>query len=163
MIAALRDDVVAVTDAVSAGLATVVDALAAGAETTAQIRTTVATLTGAAADVRAIRADLDTLDVEAEQLYDDAAVTLALWTWERGVRWSLTSLDASIRTTLPIADELLRGRSELQHVVRAGETLQSIAARYLGDWREWPRLAAHNSVDPAGVATGTVLLIPSRA
>lgn len=48
-----------------------------------------------------------------------------------------------------------------KHTVRSGDTLQSIAARLMGDWRQWPRIAETNDLDPASSLTvGTELTIP---
>lgn len=48
-----------------------------------------------------------------------------------------------------------------KHIVRSGDTLQSIAATLLGDWREWARIADANSLDPAAPLTvGGELIIP---
>lgn len=158
----LQADVTEITDAVGDSLAGLLVALQTGRATTAGVRTSIATMTAAAADLRAVRTTLDATDVEAEQVYDDAAVTLALWGWERGLRWSLASLDARITTGLAVGRELLSGRGETLHTVRLGETMQSIAARYLGDWRQWTTIAAVNGLDSSPVTVGTVLTIPQR-
>ena len=64
---------------------------------------------------------------------------------------------------LRLADE---ARSRLPrrrtHVVRVGETLQSIARDELGDWQAWARIADANGLDPAATLTpGASLLIPA--
>lgn len=51
--------------------------------------------------------------------------------------------------------------SSVQHTVRAGDTLEQLARRYLGEGAQWPRLQAHNQVpDPYRLRPGTVLEIP---
>lgn len=48
-----------------------------------------------------------------------------------------------------------------RHVVRAGDTLWSIAAEQLGDGHQYPRIAALNGIaDPARITTGQSLRIP---
>jgi len=154
--------IVTVSADVSAGLADVLTALRTGTQTTAHLRRTSAVLTQAAADIRAIRVDLDDYHPVREQVYDDAAITLALWTWERAQRWNLATLDANIRDGRAVVTELLQGRGLTLHPVRLGETLQSIAARYLGSWQEWRRIADANGIGAGPLTPGTVLTIPSR-
>lgn len=158
----LITDVGAVVTAVDDELAALLAALQSGQATTAEIRTGIATLTAAAASIRSIRVTLDVTDVEAEQVYSDAAVTLALWDWERSTRWALAGLDRRIRDALGVAVELLAGRGQTMHTLRLGETIQSVAARYLGDWREWTKIAAVNGLDASPPTVGTVLVIPQR-
>lgn len=48
-----------------------------------------------------------------------------------------------------------------KHIVHSGDTLQSIAARLMGDWRHWPKIADTNNLDPASPLTvGAELVIP---
>ena len=50
------------------------------------------------------------------------------------------------------------------HVVEAGETLDWIAYKELGDSKQWRRIAETNAiVDPLGVAPGTVLVVEPEA
>jgi nucleoid-associated protein YgaU len=56
------------------------------------------------------------------------------------------------------ADAALR-----RHVFAATDTLSGLADRYLGDWREWRRIARRNLIaDPRRIEPGTVLIIPQR-
>jgi nucleoid-associated protein YgaU len=158
----IRDAILDVTAAVSDGLASVVAALSTGTQTTADIRRTSAVFTDAAAQVRTIRRDLDGYDPVARRLYPDAALTLTLWQWERAQRWGLAGLDANIRDGRSIAMELLQGRGLTLHAVRAGETLQSIAAKFLGDWREWPRIAEANGLAVGASIASLNLIIPTK-
>ena len=49
------------------------------------------------------------------------------------------------------------------HTVRAGETLSSIAADHLGDYRRWPEIASLNGIrDPKVIVVGQPLRIPPR-
>lgn len=53
---------------------------------------------------------------------------------------------------------------ERLHVVRAGESLWSIAAEQLGDGNQYPRIAALNGIaDPARISTGQSLRLPGPA
>jgi hypothetical protein len=49
----------------------------------------------------------------------------------------------------------------IAHRVVAGDTLERLAARYLGDYRQWSALQSHNQVpDPYHLRPGSVLEIP---
>lgn len=51
----------------------------------------------------------------------------------------------------------------MAHRVVSGDTLEQLAARYLGDPRQWTRLQQHNGVaDPYRLRPGSVLEIPVR-
>jgi LysM repeat protein len=71
-----------------------------------------------------------------------------------------------IRVTLrvdPTALGPFTGRACLQHVVAAGETLESIAREQLGNADRWPEIADLNpGVDPARLAIGRGLWLPPR-
>lgn len=137
-------------------------ALQTGTQTDRQLQHVIATLAGLLEDLADIRTDLDALDVTDLQLLPDAKDTIILWTWERGVRRELVRLNARIRQVQATASSLVTGQDSQTHVVRSGETLQTIAAKHLGDWREWPRIAALNKLAPGQPASGTVLTIPPR-
>ncbi|MDR0227146.1 MAG: FecR domain-containing protein [Burkholderiaceae bacterium] len=56
-----------------------------------------------------------------------------------------------------------RGGDVIAHRVVAGDTLEQLAARYLGDHRQWSLLQQHNGVaNPYRLRPGSVLEIPSR-
>lgn len=161
--ASIQATVTTIAADVSTGLATIQAALRAGTQTTADIRRALAVLTNAAEDIRAVRIDLDAYVATDQQLYPDGAITLALWQWACATRQTLTGLDGGIRKGIDIANELLLGRAQTRYAVRSGDTLQSIAARYLGSWQDWMRLVDANGLDPgATLAAGTVLTIPQR-
>ena len=66
------------------------------------------------------------------------------------------SAAAQIRPASPTGDVL-------QHKVSAGDTLEQLAARYLGDHSRWTALQSHNRVpDPLRLRPGSVLEIPTR-
>lgn len=53
--------------------------------------------------------------------------------------------------------------STRMHVVRKGDTLWSIAKRYLGDGKQWPRLVKANpGLDPQKLHVGQTLKVPER-
>ena len=61
----------------------------------------------------------------------------------------------------PAAGNAAQARPPLSHVVRQGETLSGIAAKYLGSSRRWPELVAANApLDPLKLRIGKVLRIP---
>lgn len=142
--------------------AAVRDVLRAGTYTPRQVGHLRATLQGLADDAWEIRRQLDAGDVTRWQLTDRADDTIHLWTWERTVRRTLVKIQGQIRRVDELAEQLAKGRQQRMHVVRSGDTLQSIAAHYLGAWSEWPRIAEANSLTPGQPSSGTVLVIPDR-
>lgn len=158
-----RDDVLALLSSASTAMALALAATSTGTPSASQLGQAMAAITSAQTAIRAVRADLDGTDVTACQVYDDAAVTLELWRWERGVRATLSTLESDLHAAGANVRELLSGIRETLHTVRTGETLQSIAAAYLGGWAEWPRICAANGIKAGPVAVGTVLIIPQKA
>lgn len=56
-----------------------------------------------------------------------------------------------------------RGNDAMAHRVVSGDTLEELAARYLGDHKRWTALQSHNKVqDPLRLRPGSVLEIPTR-
>ncbi|WP_418921962.1 FecR family protein [Comamonas testosteroni] len=56
-----------------------------------------------------------------------------------------------------------RGSDAIAHRVVPGDTLEELAARYLGDHKRWTSLQSHNKVlDPLRLRPGSVLEIPTR-
>ncbi|WP_211457951.1 FecR family protein [Comamonas sp. PE63] len=56
-----------------------------------------------------------------------------------------------------------RGNDAIAHRVVSGDTLEVLAARYLGDHKRWTALQSHNKVlDPLRLRPGSVLEIPTR-
>jgi hypothetical protein len=50
------------------------------------------------------------------------------------------------------------------HIFQSGDTLWSLAARYLGDGNRWPEIAQLNGIgDPSAISNGTPILIPGGA
>ena len=158
----IRDDVVAVTDGVTAATGNVTAALLTGTATHAQLGSLRAALTGYRADIDAIRADLDATDVEDFLLYDDGAVLIRLWAWERAVRNALIVLAPKVRAAETVAVRLVAGSTREVYVSKSGDTLQSIAAKFLGNWREWPKIADANGITAGALASGTRLVIPPK-
>lgn len=129
-------------------------------------RRSVARIDAARFELREVRASLDALDVAAEARGSGAGLAagkLARLTWERDMRHALVRADGAadaVREALVIE---ARGRRRLRHVIRHGDTLHSLAVRYLGAWSEWTRIAAHNGIGPADeLVAGAVLEIPDR-
>ena len=122
-----------------------------------------AELTSALADLLTLRRQLDREDMAEHLPWRSARTLLLRWGWERELRHALVTADADARRLQGRIQALLEGARLTRHVVRSGETLQRIAARYLGSWEEWPRIAALNRLEPGQPAVGTVLQIPGRA
>lgn len=136
--------------------------LEAGTASARDVRNARATLEGYLADIAALRDDLDATDVSDFGLGSRADVKLRLWRWERDVRGAFRRLAGEMVAAQGTAEDLERGIARRLHVVQTGETLQSLAALYLGDFRAWRRIADANSLTPGPLTRGTVLVIPER-
>lgn len=135
-------------------------ALESGVPTSQQLQRICADREGLAEDAWAIRDVLDTTAAADWQLYPDPARLLALWRAERASRVGLVRSEAALRAACAVADELREGDVQTEHVVRAGETYQSIAQLHYGDHRAWRRLRQANRISPSALTAGTVLVIP---
>lgn len=156
------DDIAAVAADATEAMESARAVLTTARATDADVGNVASALTSAGVAIREIRSDLDSTDVETLQRYEDAAVTLTLWKWERENRRQMTLMEGSTQAALVVATELRTGRGLGYYTTRAGDTLQSVAAKFLGGWQEWPRLARANGVKAGPVSAGTVLVIPQR-
>ena len=138
--------------------------LEANTQTQQQVRNLEATMTGLVGDVRRLRTDLDTTDTATLLLTaNDAERLLAVWTWERETRSAVQGFVFGVIESADIAKELNEGSDRATVTTRAGDTLQSIAARELGNFAEWPRiLDANPGLLPGTLAAGTVLILPEK-
>lgn len=166
MITSMRSftgDVGELVDGVRASLGLAETALLAGTSTSRDLLGLQATLVGYQEDCAAFRADLDATDVTELLVVETGDRVITLWLAERGLRRGLVTLSGKLRESQELVDQLVSGRRRLTHVVRSGDTLQRIAARYLGSWQEWPRLLDANPTISAGsLPSGTVLVIPEK-
>lgn len=158
----IRDAALDLSAGLSAAFASVQTALSTDTATPAQLSALRADFTGYRADLSAIRADLDATDVADFQLYDDGAVLLTLWVWERDTRHDLAMLAPKVRAAETVAARLVAGSARDVYVTRSGDTLQKLATRFLGDWKEWPRIAEANGLSGGTVESGTRITIPPR-
>lgn len=121
-------------------------------------------------DVRDIATDLNTmlddlaaLDPTALLNIESARNLLAIWTLETTFRSQLMALLFQTSRLESLLTQLVQGVEERLVVVRENETLQSIAARELGDWREWTRIIARNpGLSPVTITSGTTIVIPAE-
>ncbi len=118
-------------------------------------------LDGVRSDSRTLLRELDATPEEDLLLVEDGATLIALWRWRRETRGGLVDLLEQTRTVQDLAAEYVAGAKRKVITSRQGDTLQRIAQRELGDWREWPRLLAANPGISAGaLPSGTQLVIP---
>lgn len=131
--------------------------------TAAQLESLEASLEGLEGDVRGLVRDLDRIDELDFAVVADGQRTIGLWRWRRGARGALLALWRRVRAAGDVARELAGGQRRRVIVSREGDTLQTIAARELGDWRDWPRLLAANpTLTPGALASGTTLVVPEK-
>ena len=95
-------------------------------------------------------------------VYADPAVEMTVQTWERNLRRALVTLARVARLLAETVVVLVEGAKHRTYVVRSIDSLQSIARDYLGDWREWPRIAELNGLDPGPLTAGMVLTLPDK-
>lgn len=120
-------------------------------------------LEGVRGDARSLLRELDATPEEDLLLIEDGAVLLALWGWRRETRGALVDLIAETRAVQDLAQEFVGGQRRKVVTSKQGDTLQRIAQRELGDWREWPRLLQANpSVSAGALPSGTQLIIPEK-
>jgi nucleoid-associated protein YgaU len=158
----IRDDVEALTEGFTAAVAAIESALTTGTATAAQLSALRADLTGYRGDLAAIRTDLDATDVSDFLVFDDGEILVRLWLWERDTRHALVGLAPKVRAAETVATRLVAGAAREVYVTRKGDTLQRIAARFLGDWRAWPRIADANGLDGGTLTSGTRITIPPK-
>lgn len=127
-----------------------------------QLRHLRATLSGYAADVRSLRDDLDANDIRDILAFEWPEDVIRAWQLERRTRRALVQVGEQLRQVDAVAETLERGAEADRYVTKSGDTWQGVAARLLGDWREWPRLVAANGGDPATLPPGTILTVPER-
>ena len=159
----LQADIDDLAARLASALAILEEKLVAETWTVRDLRGLRASLAGVDSDIGEVRSQLDAADVTTYLIADSAERRIQLWRWERETRKRLVRLRGQVAQADAIAAEVEAGQARTRHAVRSGETLQSIAAAYLGDWREWPRLAAANGLAAGTVTPGTVLIIPAKA
>lgn len=136
--------------------------LQANAATSRDVRNIRASLTGYRADLATLRVTMDVTDVVDTLIVDTADRRIGLWKWERGLRHNLVVLSGNLLEAETVAEQLELGIKRTVYAVRSGDTLQSIAARELGDWREYKRLAEANGIPVGTLEVGQVLVIPAK-
>ena len=154
------DQVIAATAEIEQRMATAASFVAETVEDTDAL-SLAAAVAGVTADSRALLSELDTTAAEDLAPTGDGASVIALWEWRRLTRRSVVLLLGQTRTIADFASDLVAGQRRKVVVTRQGDTLQRIAARELGDWREWPRLLEANpGLSPGQLLSGVSLVIP---
>lgn len=106
--------------------------------------------------------DLEDTDELTLAVIVDASNSLALWRWRTSQRTLMIDFLSQVVEMERLLLTIVSGIEERLVVVRQGETLQSIAARELGDWREWRRLLDRNpGLSPVSIDPGTTIVIPT--
>lgn len=134
---------------------------ASGVASVQQLEALRRTLAGVMDNTRALMDDLDALDPVTLITVPDGSRTIDAWIWQRTTRFAILDVHRLARELDGEAAEQIRGANARIVLVREGDTWQTIAARTLGDWTEWPRLVAANpGASVSAPAIGSTLLIP---
>jgi hypothetical protein len=158
-IAAEVEAVAVVVQALGSSLSS---SLEAGSASREQLGSLSTSLSSVRSRISTVRTSLDEAEVGDWEVYDDPAVRLSVLSWERGLRRTLVILARVARELEATVTVLVEGARRRTYVVRSVDSLQSIAGRFLGDWREWPRIAELNGLDPGPLTAGVVLTLPDK-
>ena len=96
---------------------------------------------------RAIRGALSAVDLGQETRSGDAVDMMRAWIWQKEGASTLLRVEREARSALNALVET-GGPTARRVTVRQGETLQSLAAMHLGDYRRWVEIADANSLEP---------------
>lgn len=81
---------------------------------------------------------------------------------QRGLFFGSPTVSAAVTTVAELGRAVISGNATI-HTTSAGDTLQSLAAAFLGDPALWRDIAEANGIDdPLDVPPGTRLVIPPR-
>ncbi len=149
-----------ILDNVEAAEALMAALVEGGTETARDWQQLISALAGYQTDIRECRAVLDEADVTTALAFQDGAASIRLWQWERGVRRQLVEIELQLFAAVATAAEIIGSFPSRLYAVKSGDTLQTIAARQLGDWQEWRALADVNNIDPGPLTPGQVLVLP---
>jgi len=160
----LRDDAATLLADVATALGDVQAAISGGTYTAATVRHLRAEVWGLLADARAWRQALDVVDVEAQQTTADAYITLQALRWERELRHEVQRASYALRRLHEGLESIEVGAARTEQCVQRGDTLQRLAARYLGSWQEWPKLLDANPdlVPGSALVPGALLTVPAK-
>lgn len=158
----LRDDALEALDVVRDRVADLAVLTETGSATTVQLQQLKAQLAGERGVIRGVRLELDGADPGDFVVGTAPQAELGLWLWQRRTRWALVGVEAQALAVEAHVALLIAGQETLQVVTRRGDTWQRLAARHLGDWREWPRLVEANGGGAGTLSPGQVITIPRR-
>lgn len=124
--------------------------------------------TAMAAEMEAVRIEALSIHDALSPLQEEALVSVLrgdvvvdLWRWRRTTARSLVYLAG--RAALATADALSYATAPefLLVTSKEGDTVQRLAAKYMGSWTAWPRiLAANKGLSLGALPSGTSVMIP---
>lgn len=114
-------------------------------------------------DIADIRADLDPKNVTDYVIAERGDAYLRVWLWEKQTRYALAKVARQMIDARDASQELKSGKTKMLYITKHGDTLQSIAAKFLGSWQEWPKIAQANKIEPGIITSGTTLIIPEKS
>lgn len=88
--------------------------------------------------------------------------TINVWRWRYATRTSVMAFIVELGDLIDILELFLKGFNEKVVVSTEADTLQSIAARELGGYEDWPLLLKRNpGLSPVTLEPGTTIVIPN--
>lgn len=113
------------------------------------------------AELKALLSDLADLDPETLLSVVDGLGVIQIWSWRRTLRFDLLQLTRKTAQLIEGTTAFVQGPIVRVVYTTEVDTLQSIAARELGDWKKWPLLVERNpGLSPVDLAPGTAIIIP---
>lgn len=113
------------------------------------------------ADLKVLLLDLAGLDPETLLSVVDGFGAIQMWSWRRTLRFELLQLTRAVQQHIEDTTAYVQGPIVRVVYTTEVDTLQSIAARELGGWEQWPRLVERNpGLTPTNLPPGTAIIIP---
>lgn len=159
----IRDATLALVLAASSSQSNFIDLIDAGTYTDKDIESFNSFANSHLNDIEDIRSSLDPKNVTDYVIAERGDAYLAVWEWEKQTRFALSVVARKLIDAKNAASELKTGKASLLYVTKRGDTLQSIAAKFLGSWQSWSIIADANGIEPGIIEPGTTLIIPEKA